>query len=63
MKVKEVIEKRKADGWVQVRQESSHRTFKKDGVANNIVVNGAENDDLSPGVLSKIRRVTGLTLR
>lgn len=63
MKVKEVIEKLKDDGWVQVRQESSHRTFKKDGIANNVAVAGTDNEQVSPGVLSKIRRESGLTLR
>ena len=63
MKVRDVIQKLKDDGWVQVRQESSHRTFKKEGVAANVVVNGSEGEDVSPGVLSKIRRETGLPLR
>jgi len=63
VKVKEVIERLKADGWVQARQESSHRTFKKTGVPNNVAVAGAESDQVSPGVLSKIRRDTGLELR
>jgi predicted RNA binding protein YcfA (HicA-like mRNA interferase family) len=48
---------------VQVRQESSHRTFKKDDISNNVVVNGHDGDDVSPGVLSKIRRETRLPLR
>ncbi len=63
MKVKDVIKALRADGWQEVRQESSHRAFKKDGVEKNVVVNGQESDDISPGVLSKIRRETGLTLR
>lgn len=63
MKVRDVIAALKKDGWIEVRQESSHRTFRKDGNPNNVVVNGHERDDLSPGVLSKIRRQTGLTLR
>ena len=63
MKVKDIIKALKAEGWQEIRQESSHRTFKKDGVEKNVVVNGQESEELSPGVLSKIRRVTGLTLR
>ena len=63
MKVKDIIKALRADGWQEVRQESSHRTFKKDGFEKNVVVNGHESDDVSPGVLSKIRRETGLTLR
>ena len=66
MEVKEaMIEILEDDGWVQVRQESSHfRTFKKDGVANNVSVAGTDPcEQVSPGVLSNIRRETGLTLR
>ncbi len=45
MKVREVIEKLEDDGWVQVRQESSHRTFKKNGVRENIAVSGQDRDE------------------
>ena len=63
MKVRDVIKALKADGWEEVRQESSHRTFKKEGIEKNVVVNGNDGQDVSPGVLSKIRRETGLVLR
>ncbi len=63
MKVRDVIRALLAAGWVQVRQESSHRVFKKDGAQNNVVINGHDSDDLSPGVLSKVRRETGVLLR
>jgi len=63
MKVKEVVKALLANGWQEVSQESSHRKFKKNGVERNVVVNGHDSDDLSPGVLSKIRRETGLSLR
>ena len=63
MKVKEVIRQLKEDGWVEVRQESSHRTFRKPGMERNVVVNGTDSKEMAPGVLSKIRRETGLTLR
>jgi len=59
MKVRDVVKALRADGW----QEVSHRKFKKNGVERNVVVNGHDSDELSPGVLSKIRRETGLTLR
>ncbi len=46
MKVKDVIKKLiktlKADGWVQVRQESSHRSFKKTGNPDVITVSGSD---------------------
>ena len=63
MKVKEVIQRLRADGWVQVRQESSHRTFKKPGVASIIAVSGADGKEMLPGLLSDIRRKSGLALR
>lgn len=63
MKVREVIKQLKDDGWVEVRQESSHRTFRKPGVERNVVVNGVDSKEVAPGVLSKIRRETGLALR
>ncbi len=43
MKVKDVLKALRADGWEEVRQESSHRTFKKTGVDRNVVVNGHES--------------------
>ncbi len=63
MKVKEVIERVRADGWVQVRQESSHHTFKKPGVASIIAINGADSKEMLAGLLSDIRRKSGLALR
>ncbi len=49
MKVGDVIKKLEEDGWVLVRQESSHWTYKKDGV---------EHKEIASGVLAKIRRET-----
>ena len=63
MKVKEVIQRLKDEGWVIVRQESSHRTLKKNGVKENVAISGLDRDDVFPGQLSDIRRKSGLTLR
>jgi len=63
MKVKDVIEKLKADGWVQVRQESSHRTFKKEDNPQLITVSGHDRAEVYVGQLSDIRRTSGLPLR
>lgn len=62
MKVKDVIKKLEDDGWVLVRQESN-RTFKKDGVERNVVMNGIDSKEIASGVLAKIPRETGLSLR
>ena len=63
MKVKDVIKRLEEDGWTLVRQESSHRTYKKEGVERNVVVNGIDSKEVASGVLAKIRRETGLPLR
>jgi len=63
VKVREVIKQLKDDGWVEVRQESSHRTFRKDGVKENVAVSGLDRDEVLPGQLSYIRRKSGLPLR
>ena len=63
MKVKDVIERLKENGWVEVRQESSHRTFKKNGVRENVAVSGHDRDEVLAGQLSDIRRKSGLPLR
>jgi len=63
MKVREVIQRLQEDGWTVVRQESSHRTLKKDGIKENIAVSGLDRDDVFPGQLSDIRRKSGLPLR
>lgn len=63
MKVKEVVKRREEDGWYQLRQESSHRNFRKEDNPSVVTVPGQDRDDVSPGVLSDIRRKTGLTLR
>ncbi len=63
MKANEVIEILEDDGWVQVRQESSHRVFKKAGVRENVAVSGQDRDEVLAGQLSDIRRKSGLSLR
>jgi len=63
MKVRDVIRRLKEDGWVIVRQESSHRTLKKNGVKENIAISGIDRDEVFPGQLSDIRRKSGLSLR
>jgi len=63
VKVKDVIKKLEDDGWELVRQESSHRTLKKEGVKENIAVSGVDRADVLPGQLSDIRRKSGLPLR
>jgi predicted RNA binding protein YcfA (HicA-like mRNA interferase family) len=63
MKARDIVKKLLADGWTMVRQESSHRIFKKDGVRSIVTVPGHDSQEVSPGVVSQIRRITGLDLR
>lgn len=63
MKVGEVIRRLEKDGWVPVRMRGDHHNFKKEGNPFVVTVPGQEREEVSPGVLSDIRRKTGLSLR
>ncbi|MDQ2686536.1 MAG: type II toxin-antitoxin system HicA family toxin [Armatimonadota bacterium] len=63
MKVRDIIRRLKDDGWNQVRTGGDHRNFRKEGNPYVVTVPGHERDDVTPGVLSDIRRKTGLPLR
>ena len=63
MKVKDVVKRLRQGGWVQVRQESSHRSFKGEGNPDVITVSGSDSQEVYAGQLSDIRRTSGLTLR
>lgn len=49
LKVKEVIKRLEAEGWVYDRQKSSHRAYKKTGVNDIVTVSGIDGKDVSPG--------------
>lgn len=65
MKVRDVIKRIEAEGWIFARRggRSSHRIFKKEGIASEVTISGIGSDDVSPGQLQDIRRKTGLALR
>ncbi len=65
MKVRDVVKALEADGWVFVRQggRSSHRIYKKQGVASEVSISGQGSKDVTPGQLQDIRRKSGLPLR
>jgi predicted RNA binding protein YcfA (HicA-like mRNA interferase family) len=63
MKVRDVIKRLEEDGWVLVRDNGSHKIFKKQGEIFDVVVPGHGRDDLAPGTLSDIRQKSGLPLR
>ncbi len=59
MKVRDVIKRLEADGWKLNRQESSHRTFKKEGVEDIVTVSGTDGKDVSIGQLQSIKKKAG----
>lgn len=59
MKVKEAIRRLESEGWVFDRQKSSHRTYKKAGVADIVTVSGIDSKDISPGPPQSIKRKAG----
>lgn len=63
MKVSEVIKRLEDDGWKPVRIRGDHHNFRKEGNPYVVTVPGNDRDEVSPGVLSDIRRKTGLKLR
>jgi predicted RNA binding protein YcfA (HicA-like mRNA interferase family) len=65
MKVREVIKRIEADGWVFARYggRSSHRIYKKTGTQAEIAISGIGSDEISPGQLQSVRRKSGLPLR
>lgn len=60
MKVKELINLIKADGWVQVRMRGSHRQFKHPTKPGAVTVSGKPNVDVPPGTLNSALKQAGL---
>ena len=59
MKVKEVIQRLKDDGWRLERRKGSHRQFKHPSRKGLVTVPGRPNDDLAPGTVSSIFKQAG----
>jgi predicted RNA binding protein YcfA (HicA-like mRNA interferase family) len=60
MKVKELIELIEADGWLQVRQKSSHRQFHHPTKPGTVTVSGKLSVDIPDGTLSSALKQAGL---
>jgi predicted RNA binding protein YcfA (HicA-like mRNA interferase family) len=58
---KQVANAMKRAGWGLNRVHGSHYIFTKNGKVCPVPIHG--KDDLPPGTLANIRRITGLTLR
>lgn len=60
MKVKNLIKRIEADGWVQARQRGSHRQFKHPTKPGTVTVSGKPNIDVPPGTLNNVLKQAGL---
>jgi predicted RNA binding protein YcfA (HicA-like mRNA interferase family) len=60
MKVRDVLRRLAADGWVQVAQKGSHRQFKHAIKPGKVTVPGKPADDLPQGTYRSILRQAGL---
>jgi len=60
MKVSEVLQLLKDDGWFLVATRGSHRQFKHSAKSGRVTVAGKPSDDLAPGTLNSILKQSGL---
>ena len=60
MKVRDVIRKLQADGWVLVATKGSHRQYEHPTKLGKVTVPGHPNDDLAPKTLASVMRQAGL---
>lgn len=54
MKIQQVLQLLKEDGWVQVRQSGSHRQFKHPTKSGLVTLAGKPSDELAPGTLNSV---------
>lgn len=60
MKVSEILQMLKDDGWVLVATRGSHRQFKHPTKVGRVTVAGKPSDDLAPGTLNSILKQSDL---
>jgi predicted RNA binding protein YcfA (HicA-like mRNA interferase family) len=60
MKVSEVLDLLKTNGWRQVAMRGSHRQFKHPDRPGRVTVAGKPSDDIAPGTLNSILKQAGL---
>ena len=59
MKVADVLDKLREDGWYLVATKGSHRQFKHQNKHGRVTVAGKPGDDLPPGTLNSIFKQAG----
>ena len=60
MKVNDLIDLLKGDGWFQVRMKGSHRQFHNAQKPGTVTVSGKPSVDVPPGTLASVLRQAGL---
>lgn len=60
MKIGEVLDLLKRDGWTLAATKGSHRQFKHPVKPGRVTVAGKPSDDLAPGTLNSIFKQAGL---
>ena len=60
MKVSEILQMPKDDGWVLDATRGSHRQFKHPTKVGCVTVAGKPSDDLAPGTLNSILKQSDL---
>lgn len=60
MKIGEVLDLLKRDGWYLAATKGGHRQFKHPAKPGRVTVAGKPSDDLAPGTLSSIFKQAGL---
>jgi predicted RNA binding protein YcfA (HicA-like mRNA interferase family) len=60
VKVREVIRRLQAEGWVLINTEGSHRQFKHSTKPGRVTVSGSLGDDMPKGTLASVKRQAGL---
>ena len=60
MKIGDVLDLLKRDGWYLVATKGSHRQFKHPAKPGRVTVAGKSSDDLAPGTLNSIFKQASL---
>lgn len=60
MKVQELIDLLKTDGWFQVRMKGSHRQYHHPQKVGTVTVSGKPSVDMPPGTLANVLRQAAL---
>jgi predicted RNA binding protein YcfA (HicA-like mRNA interferase family) len=60
MKVREVLQMLRSDGWTEVARRGSHRQLKHRRKGGRVTVPGKPSDDLAAGTLNSILKQAGL---